>query len=102
MAKPTRESSGGSSPECWVVHFSGRVQGVGFRATARALAAREAVGGFVQNLPDGRVRMDIEGEVGVLAGLIEAVEERMAGYIDRVQVDRRPATSQFDQFQIRF
>ena len=34
------------------VIFRGRVQGVGFRYTARRIAARYDVTGFVRNLPD--------------------------------------------------
>ncbi len=36
-----------------IVHYSGRVQGVGFRATARHIACGYEVTGMVRNLPDG-------------------------------------------------
>ena len=42
--------------------ISGRVQGVGFRLFAEAEAAREGLHGWVQNLPDGRVEVSVEGE----------------------------------------
>src|SRR4029079_16800556 len=44
------------------VYYSGRVQGVGFRYTARQIAGRFAVTGFVENLGDGRVHLIVEGE----------------------------------------
>ena len=53
------------------IHYSGRVQGVGFRYTVRSLASRTAVTGFVKNLPDGRVQLVVEGppdEIRVLVG----------------------------------
>jgi acylphosphatase len=42
--------------------ISGRVQGVGFRFFTEAAAAREGLHGWVQNLPDGRVEVSVEGE----------------------------------------
>jgi acylphosphatase len=42
--------------------ISGRVQGVGFRYFTEAAAAREGLHGWVRNLPDGRVEINVEGE----------------------------------------
>jgi acylphosphatase len=42
--------------------ISGRVQGVGFRYFTEAAAAREGLHGWVRNLPDGRVEIEVEGE----------------------------------------
>lgn len=55
--------------------IGGRVQGVGFRFFTEAAAAREGLHGWVQNLPDGRVEIAVEGEA-------EAVErfERSVGH----------------------
>ncbi len=40
----------------------GRVQGVGFRYSAQSVARRLGVAGYVQNQPDGTVRVECEGE----------------------------------------
>ena len=42
--------------------IGGRVQGVGFRYFTEEAAAREGLHGWVRNLPDGRVEIDVEGE----------------------------------------
>lgn len=41
------------------VLFSGRVQGVGFRYTAKQIAAGFDVTGWIRNLDDGRVEMHV-------------------------------------------
>ena len=46
--------------------ISGRVQGVGFRYFTEAAAAREGLHGWVRNLPDGRVEIDVEGETDAM------------------------------------
>ena len=43
------------------VLYSGHVQGVGFRYTAKSVAAGLEVTGTVRNLPDGRVELVAEG-----------------------------------------
>lgn len=63
----------------WV--FSGRVQGVGFRARARGIASRPPlagrVTGWVRNEPDGTVRLEAQGDAGDLEGLLAAVLAEM-------------------------
>jgi len=61
-----------------VVFYSGRVQGVGFRYTTANLAKRFEVAGYVQNLDDGRVRLDVQGARDQVDGLLVAVAETMA------------------------
>ena len=43
-------------------YISGRIQRVGFRAKAVALATKMGLVGMVQNRPDGRVLVIAEGE----------------------------------------
>lgn len=57
------------------VHYTGRVQGVGFRFTTTEIARRYAVGGWVKNLPDGSVELEAEGEPSEVEDFLTAVRE---------------------------
>jgi acylphosphatase len=83
------------------VLYRGRVQGVGFRYTARTVAEGYAVHGFVRNLPDGRVQLVVEGPAGEVEQFRTALETRMADYIDDAATQTRPATGEFRGFEIR-
>ena len=73
-----------------VVIYSGRVQGVGFRYTTANLAKRFDVAGYVQNLDDGKVRLDMQGSADQVDGLIAAVAETMARNITAADVTDYP------------
>ena len=79
----------------YTVHFSGRVQGVGFRYTTERVAEGFRVAGFVRNLPDGRVRAVAEGDREELDRFVWAVCERMAAYVSDHHVEQSPATGEF-------
>lgn len=63
------------------VYYSGRVQGVGFRYTARSLAAGLPVAGFVRNLENGDVELLAEGEADAVDRLLAAIDEQLGGNI---------------------
>ena len=67
------------------VFFSGHVQGVGFRYTVLQVAREFEVAGYVSNLADGRVLLEAEGTAADVAAFVEAVEEKMHGYIRKVE-----------------
>jgi acylphosphatase len=84
------------------IHYSGRVQGVGFRYTVRSLASRTAVTGFVKNLPDGRVQVVVEGPPDEIQALLQQVRQEMGRYLAGVEEQTRPATGRFRTFEVRF
>ncbi|HTN75925.1 MAG TPA: acylphosphatase [Pirellulaceae bacterium] len=90
-----------SSVQRRTVHYTGHVQGVGFRYNVVSVAQRFAVTGFVQNLPDRRVLLVAEGMPAELDGLLAAVAERMENHIRSVQVDITAASGEFFRFEIR-
>ncbi|MDX1962820.1 MAG: acylphosphatase [Pirellulales bacterium] len=80
--------------------FTGRVQGVGFRATTRELARDFAVGGTVENLPSGGVRVVVEGAEVELAGFLAAIRRCWGGGIHSVDEQPGAATGEFADFDI--
>jgi len=64
------------------VLYSGRVQGVGFRATVRYIACGYDVTGTVRNLPDGRVELVAEGTRDELKAFLEGIAaSELSGFI---------------------
>ncbi len=84
------------------VYYSGTVQGVGFRYTARRIASHYQVSGYVKNLPDGRVLIVVEGQPDEVAGFLAAVAETMGSLIRNTDERILPATGEFKRFEIRF
>ena len=83
------------------IFYSGRVQGVGFRYSARVLACGFEVTGTVRNLPDGRVELVIEGERTELEEFRKAVQDSELSYFIRQEEVRwTEATGEFRGFEI--
>jgi acylphosphatase len=82
-------------------HFSGRVQGVGFRYTARHAANGRAVTGYVRNLDDGRVELVMEGPDAEMDAVLDGIRAELGHYISRTTVDTGAATGEFNSFGIR-
>ena len=71
------------------VRVRGRVQGVFFRAEARARAESLGLAGWVRNLPDGRVEAVFEGEDDRVESMVEWCRRGPAGAgVEAVDVER--------------
>jgi len=83
------------------VHYSGRVQGVGFRDTTAEIARGYAVTGWVKNLSDGRVELLVEGREDAVLKFLAAVRARWKRNIDREQIDERKPTGDYKSFTVK-
>ena len=83
------------------VAFTGRVQGVFFRATAERLARGFDVAGWVRNEPDGSVRLVAEGRRDELDRFLNAIQQAKRSNIDEARITEVEATGQFDGFSVR-
>ena len=82
------------------IRFSGRVQGVGFRYTAREVSAGFKVAGYVRNLDNGDVELVAQGHEAEVDRFLAALEMRMRGYIEG-RSDADEPVREFEEFAIR-
>jgi acylphosphatase len=82
------------------VLFRGRVQGVGFRATAQHLAEGFDVAGTVRNCADGSVELVVQGEQQEVDGLMASIGRRMGPYIMHQEVQEQAACPTLRGFHI--
>ena len=82
--------------------ISGRVQGVGFRFFIENAARHEGVGGWVRNLPDGRVEALIEGDQDAVNRLEGKIRRGPgAARIDGVETELEAPSGRFMEFEIK-
>lgn len=84
------------------VIFEGRVQGVGFRYTVKDLSRGFDVCGWVKNLPDGSVELQVMGEADEVDSFIReiAVESPVAHNVRNHYADKIPLLENCTGFRI--
>jgi acylphosphatase len=83
------------------VFFSGMVQGVGFRFTARSLAVKYKIRGWVANLPDGRVQLLAEGAQENLDSFLGDLKVRFDRQIVDLRLQEVEPCADYKNFQIK-
>lgn len=83
--------------------ITGRVQGVGFRASTRRRARKLGLTGWVKNLSDGSVEAVVEGSEEDAKQLISwAKEGPRRARVDDVDVTWKEHQGEFQGFNIRY
>ena len=84
------------------IFVKGRVQGVGFRYSTRQIASGFDVTGWVKNLPDGRVEMQVmAADDGELEAFLEDIEQSNLGsHIKERTVNKIPPLTGVRGFSI--
>jgi acylphosphatase len=82
--------------------FTGRVQGVGFRFTARRAANRRQLTGFVRNVPNGTVEMLAQGCSEDIDDCIQDLKEYFSGYLKETRIEEIPPDPKHTDFKITF
>lgn len=79
----------------------GRVQGVGFRGTARYYAQQLGLKGTVSNLDDGNVEIFAQGSREKLEEFLKLLKEHFSsGYIARIDTKYQKIHKNFERFTI--
>lgn len=81
--------------------FYGRVQGVGFRYYAVNKANQLGLTGWVKNLPDGTVEMEVQGEEPLIDQLIIFLQNRTYIWIEKLDARTIPLLDD-SSFQERY
>jgi acylphosphatase len=84
------------------VLYEGRVQGVGFRFSVKEIAQGYEVAGWVRNLIDGRVQLEVQGEQDEVEAFLQAVQQsHLSSLISRYTIQEAPRLEGVKGFQIR-
>lgn len=84
------------------IYFSGNVQGIGFRYTAKKIAENLGITGWVQNLPDGHVELIAQGDDKTFEIFIAKLAKQFSSYIQNTNIHHQKSDENFDSFSIRF
>lgn len=93
------------TPLRYFLRWEGQVQGVGFRFTNTNLAQARALTGWVSNMEDGSVEMEIQGAPANILSHLEALHasyERMGTRFRLVDAQTRAPLANEDGFIPRY
>jgi len=92
----------GGRDEIRMFRVEGRVQGVGFRAWTRRTARTLGLRGWVRNLPDGAVEVQVEGSPDALAVMeAELLGGPPGSRVERVILRSSAKELSSDGFEVR-
>lgn len=87
--------------DAFTATIHGRVQGVGFRYYTRSMAHRLNVRGYVQNLPDGSVRVECEGDPAAVGKMAEWLRKGpSSAYVTDVDLRYKDQKSGYTTFTV--
>lgn len=93
------------APQRYFLRWEGQVQGVGFRFTNTNLAQTHALTGWVRNMEDGSVEMEVQGAPANILSHLEALHvsyERMGIRFRLEDAQTRAALTGEDGFNPRY
>lgn len=88
---------------CVRIFIWGRVLGVGFRAFTQRKARMLKIGGWVKNLPDGRVEAVAQGTPEAIEAFVAELKRGpRASRVERLEIQHEQTHEVFSSFEIRY
>ena len=84
----------------WHLYLSGEVQHVGLRYTALYLCRGLGLTGWVKNLPDGRVELEVQGDVSKLRQFYMLLKSQPPIHISHADIAEVPVVSGERSFSV--
>ena len=82
-------------------YISGDVQGVGFRYRAKNAAAHLGLTGYVRNLYDGRVEMEVQGERDLISRMLGQIDAGSFIHMEDIEVKDIPVVDDENSFKVK-
>ncbi len=82
------------------MYISGDVQGVGFRYRAYHAAQRLGLTGYVRNLYDGRVELEVQGDRELISRLLGEIDAGSFVHMDNIESKIIPVVEDEKSFKV--
>jgi acylphosphatase len=82
-------------------YISGSVQGVGFRYRAVYAARGLGITGYVRNLYDGRVEMEVQGDRDSISRMLGEIDAGSFIHIDDLEMEKIPVIEEERDFKVK-
>ena len=82
--------------------FHGRVQGVGFRYRSAMMANELGLTGWVRNVYDGTVEMEVQGNGAMISRLIHELQADRYIVITDMECESRPVNEKESRFRTSY
>lgn len=83
------------------IFFSGMVQGVGFRFTAKAVAKRYKINGWVKNTYDSRVEIIAQGKKEDIDNFVDDLKQEFSRHVLSVDIAPIEPSDDYNNFEIK-
>ena len=83
------------------LHFTGRVQGVGFRYTASQIANKLCLTGWVKNEWDDSVTMEVQGQEHIIEQMLQILDKGVFIHIDNIEKTNLPLEEHETTFEVK-
>ena len=82
------------------MYISGDVQGVGFRYRANYAAQHLGLTGYVRNLYDGRVELEVQGDRELISRFLGEIDAGSFVHIDDIETEDLPLVEDERGFKV--